>query len=856
MNPEQFTNKVSEALMQAQGIAMEKQNLNVDITHLFLALAQDKQSLLNRLLDSLNINKNLFETELQYLVDAEVTSANLVENMGISAKLNMLIIKADKIMNNMNDSYLSVEHLILAAFEINDKRIKDLFIKFNVNKKQVEKVINNIRNNQNVDSKNPEETMDALNKYGRNLVEDARSGKIDPVIGRDEEIRRVIRILSRKTKNNPILVGEPGVGKTAIVEGLAQRIVRQDVPEGLKKKTIYELDMGSLIAGAKYRGEFEERLKAVLKEIKESEGQIILFIDEIHTLVGAGKTDGAMDAANLLKPMLARGELHCIGATTLAEHRQYIEKDPALERRFQKVMVDEPTMEDSVSILRGLKERFEIHHGVKIHDEAIIAAVKLSKRYITDRYLPDKAIDLIDEACATIRTEIDSMPTELDELTRRIRQLEIEATSLKKETNVKTKERLENIQKELANLKEEEQSMKAKWQNEKEDITKIQKIKEDIEKARRQLENAKNDAQLEDAARLQYGVIPDLEKQLLAADVEEKSNEDRLLTESVSEIEVAQILSNWTGIPVSKLVKKDKEKILNLEDSLKQRVFGQEEAIEKVSDAIIRSRANIQDPNRPIGSFMFLGPTGVGKTEIAKALALELFDSESQMVRIDMSEYMEKHSVSRLVGAPPGYVGFEDGGQLTNAIARKPYSIVLLDEVEKAHKDVFNILLQILDDGIITDSKGKTVDFKNTIIIMTSNLGSEYLLNEKFEEASLKVNELLKGYFKPEFLNRIDEIVMFNPLSEDLVSNIITKFINEVGSRLAEDNIKLSISDHAIKQIIIDGFDPAYGARPLKRYIQKNIETLLAKEIIKDNILPEDNIEVDYQDNKFYINKK
>lgn len=853
MNPELFTNKVNEALMQAQGLAMEKQNLNVDSVHLILALAQDKESLLNRLLDKLDINQGLFEREVQSLVDSEPTSANLVENMGISSKLNMLIIKADKIMKDMQDSYLSVEHLILALFEVNDSRFQKLFAKLNMNKNTVVKAVEEMRNNQHVDSKNPEDTMDALNKYGRNLVEEAKSGKIDPVIGRDEEIRRVIRILSRKTKNNPILVGEPGVGKTAIVEGLAQRIVRQDVPEGLKDKAIYELDMGALIAGAKFRGEFEERLKAVLKEIKESDGQIILFIDEIHTLVGAGKTDGAMDAANLLKPMLARGELHCIGATTLAEHRQYIEKDPALERRFQKVLVDEPTMEDSVSILRGLKERFEIHHGVKIHDEAIIAAVKLSKRYITDRYLPDKAIDLIDEACATIRTEIDSMPAELDELTRRIRQLEIEETSLKKEDNPKTQERLENLRKELADLKEEEQVMKAKWLNEKEDINKVQKIKEELEQAKRQLENAKSEALLEEAARLQYGVIPELEKELLAADVEEISAEDKLVTEAVSEVEVAEVLSNWTGIPVSKLVKKDKEKILSLEANLKQRVFGQDEAIEKVSDAIIRSRANIQDPNRPIGSFMFLGPTGVGKTEIAKSLALELFDSESQMVRIDMSEYMEKHSVSRLVGAPPGYVGFEDGGQLTNAILQKPYSIVLLDEIEKAHKDVFNILLQILDDGMITDSKGRTVDFKNTIIIMTSNLGSEFLLNEDFKAASAKVDELLKGYFKPEFLNRIDEVVMFNPLSEDLVTNIINKFIKEVGTRLAEDDIQLSISQAAINQVIQDGFEPAYGARPLKRYIQKHIETLIAKEIIKDNISQNDQIEVDYQNNEFVI---
>ncbi|MDL2211588.1 ATP-dependent chaperone ClpB [Erysipelotrichaceae bacterium OttesenSCG-928-M19] len=854
MNPDKFTNKVNEALINANTLAIEHKNLNVDTVHIMNAILTDKDSFIYRILDNLNINKDDFRNEMVELLEKETTSSNLVDQLGMSAHLNSLFIDADKIRSKMNDDYLSIEHLFLAFVSQKDSRFKPILNRFNLNRKNVEEAINVIRKNRNVTSKDPEETYDALEKYGRNLVEDARNNKIDPVIGRDEEIRRVIRILSRKTKNNPVLIGEPGVGKTAIVEGLAQRIVRQDVPDGLKDKIIYELDMGALIAGAKYRGEFEERLKAVLAEIKDANGQIILFIDELHTLVGAGATEGAMDASNLLKPMLARGELHCVGATTISEYQKYIEKDAALERRFQKVMVVEPTLEDSVSILRGLKERFEIHHGVKIQDEAIIAAVKLSQRYITDRFLPDKAIDLIDEACATIRTEIDSMPSELDELTRRIRMLEIEETSLKKEKSKKTKERLVNIQKELANLKEEEQVMNARWVNEKSDIAKIQKLKEDLDKAKHDLEQAKSNAQLEEAARLQYGVIPELEKNLKANEVLEMADEDRLLTESVSENEVAQIVSNWTSIPVAKLIKKDREKILSLEDNLKGMVFGQDEAIQKISDAIIRSRAKIQDPNRPIGSFMFLGPTGVGKTEIAKSLAIELFDSKDQIVRIDMSEYMEKHSVSRLVGAPPGYVGYDEGGQLTNAIRRKPYSIILLDEIEKAHKDVFNILLQILDDGQLTDSKGRLVDFKNTIIIMTSNLGSEYILENNDEANKKLVNDLLKSHFRPEFLNRIDEIITFNPLTKDLVANIINKFINEVALRLKEDNITLTISDKAIDKIIENGFDSVYGARPLKRYIQKNIETLIAKEIIKDNILANDKIIIDY-DKDFIITK-
>ncbi|MDR1782290.1 MAG: ATP-dependent chaperone ClpB [Bacilli bacterium] len=854
MNQEMFTNKVNEALLKANNLAIENKNSSIDLVHILYAMLDDNESLANRILDKLNINKISFKQDVKTLLNKQPIVSNVPSQLGITSNVNMALIDAEKIMKKMNDEFLSIEHLFLAFINCKDNNITNIFKAYNINKNNVEKVISDIRKNRNVTSKDPEETYEALVKYGRNLVEEARSNKIDPVIGRDEEIRRVIRILSRKTKNNPVLIGEPGVGKTAIVEGLAQRIVRQDVPEGLKDKIIFELDMGSLIAGAKYRGEFEERLKAVLNEIKESDGQIIMFIDEIHTLVGAGKTDGAMDASNLLKPMLARGELHCIGATTLQEHQQYIEKDPALERRFQKVLVNEPTMEDSVSILRGLKERFEIHHGVKIADEAIIAAVKLSKRYITDRFLPDKAIDIIDEACATIRTEIDSMPSELDELTRKIRQLEIEETSLKKETNKKTKERLANIQKELAEYKQEYDSMYAKWEDEKKDIIAIQKVKEDLEKARHDFEQAKNNGELEEAARLQYGVIPELEKKLSLSELDEYEKGNRLLSEVVNEDEVAQVVSNWTGIPLNKLVKKEREKILGLEDNLKHMVFGQDEAIEKISDAIIRSRAKIQDANRPLGSFMFLGPTGVGKTEIAKSLAQELFDDKSALVRIDMSEYMEKHNVSRLIGAPPGYIGYEEGGQLTNAILRKPYSIVLLDEIEKAHKDVFNVLLQILDDGQITDAKGHVVDFKNTIIIMTSNLGSNILLEDNSIIGINKVNELLKDYFRPEFLNRIDEIITFNPLTKDLIKNVVNKFINEVNLRLQEDNISFELSDKAMNQIIDNGFDAQFGARPLKRYIQKHIETLLAKEIIKENILPNDKIIVDYIDD-FVIKK-
>lgn len=854
MNSEKFTNKLTESLFKARQIAISYKNTSIDTIHLLKALINDKESFVFKILDELNINQNEFKNDVDLLLQKEAILEEIKSELNVSIKLNELLLHAEKIMEKMNDDYISIEHVFLAMIDYKDNRLKNLIDNHNLNYKAVYEIIITLRNHKKVDSKNYENSFDVLLKYGRNLVEDARNNKIDPVIGRDEEIRRVIRILSRKTKNNPVLIGEAGVGKTAIIEGLAQRIVRQDVPEGLKDKIIFELDMGSLIAGASMRGEFEERLKNVLNEVKNSNGQIIMFIDEIHTLVGAGQTNGAMDASNLLKPMLARGELHCIGATTLSEHQKYIEKDPALERRFQKVLINEPTVEDSVSILRGLKERFEIHHGVKIEDEAIISAIKLSKRYITDRFLPDKAIDIIDEACATIRTEIDSMPSELDEITRKIRQIEIEIASLKNDKNIKSLERVDTLKKELANLKDDEKIMYAKWDKEKQEINDIQKIKEELDLARHQLEQAKSNGELEIAAKLQYGDIPILEKKLKENEMNDNKSNDKLLSESVSENEVAQIVSNWTNIPITKLIKKDRDKILNLEDNLKKMVYGQDEAIEKISDAIIRSRAKIQDPNRPLGSFLFLGPTGVGKTEIAKSLALELFDAKNQIVRIDMSEYMEKHNVSRLIGSPPGYIGYEEGGQLTNAILRKPYSIVLLDEIEKAHKDVFNILLQILDDGQITDSKGHLVDFKNTIIIMTSNLGSEILLEENDNNFD-KINQLLKSFFRPEFLNRIDEIITFNPLSEELLINIINKFINEINIRLKDDNIKISLSNNAIDAIIEQGFDIKFGARPLKRYIQRNIETLIAKEIIKENILNNEEIEIDYIKNNFVIKK-
>ena len=784
------------------------------------------------------------------------------DSIYVSQDVNKILADAEITAKKMKDEYVSVEHIMLAIFDNANSNIKNLFKKYGINKNEFLKVLADVRGNVRITNDNPEDTYDVLKKYGQDLTGLAREQKLDPVIGRDSEIRNVIRILSRKTKNNPCLIGEPGVGKTAIAEGLALRIVRGDVPEGLKDCTIFSLDMGSLVAGAKYRGEFEERLKAVLQEVKKSEGRIILFIDEIHTIVGAGKTDGAMDAGNLLKPMLARGELHCIGATTLNEYRQYIEKDQALERRFQPVMVDEPSVEDTISILRGLKERYEVYHGVKISDNALIAAATLSHRYISDRFLPDKAIDLIDEACAMIKTELESMPTELDEVSRKIMQLEIEETALSKEKDEISKQRLADIQKEKAELKTKFDAMKAKWENEKASIGKVQKLREEIEQANAQMEQAERNYDLNKVAELKYGRIPDLQKQLQKEEeIAEKSKEDGLLRHKVTEEEITKIISKWTGIPVSKLMEGEREKILNLDKVLHKRVIGQDEAVEKVSEAIMRSRAGISDPRRPIGSFMFLGPTGVGKTELAKSLAEALFDDEHNMIRIDMSEYMEKYSVSRLIGAPPGYVGYEEGGQLTEAVRRKPYSVVLFDEIEKAHPDVFNILLQVLDDGRITDSQGRTVDFKNTIIILTSNLGSDYILEgiqengEISEEAKQKVNELLKRSFRPEFLNRLDEIVFYKPLRKTEISKILELLIKDIENRLEDKNIKLELSQNAKDYLIDNGYDEVYGARPLKRFVQKKLETLIARKILSQEILPNTTVKIDYENNELYIKK-
>ena len=862
MNMQKFTQKSLEALQNAQQIAIQNQNSQVEQEHLMLALINDENGLIKELLEKMKISKE-FKAQIEKAVKNKpkiISNTNQNESIYVSQDLEEALIEAEKIANNMKDEYVSVEHIMLGIIDKANRELANLLKTFNITKSKFLKVLSEVRGGARVTNDNPEETYDVLKKYGSDLVELARAQKLDPVIGRDEEIRNVIRILSRKTKNNPVLIGEPGVGKTAIAEGLALRIVRGDVPEGLKECTIFSLDMGSLVAGAKYRGEFEERLKAVLQEVKKSEGKIILFIDELHTIVGAGKTDGAMDAGNLLKPMLARGELHCIGATTLNEYRQYIEKDPALERRFQPVMVDEPTVEDTISILRGLKERYEVYHGVKIADSAIIAAATLSHRYISDRFLPDKAIDLIDEACSMIKTEMQSMPTELDEISRKIMQLEIEETALSKEKDELSKKRLDTIKKEKAELKTKFDSMKAKWENEKEAIGKVQKLREEIERVNAEIEQAERNYELNKLAELKYGKLPELQKQLKEEEeLAEKGKESGLLRNKVTEDEITKIISKWTGIPVAKLMEGEKEKILNLDKILHKRVIGQDEAVEKVSEAIMRSRAGIGDPRRPIGSFMFLGPTGVGKTELAKSLADALFDDEHNMVRIDMSEYMEKYSVSRLIGAPPGYVGYEEGGQLTEAVRRKPYSVVLFDEIEKAHPDVFNVLLQVLDDGRVTDSQGRTVDFKNTIIILTSNLGSEYILEgiqengEISEEAKEKVRTLLKQKFRPEFLNRLDEIVFYKPLMKNEISKILDLLIDDLRKRLEDKNIKIEVSESAKNYLIDNGYDEAYGARPLKRFVQKKLETLIARKILSNEIMPNSTVKVDYKNNELCI---
>ena len=859
MNAEKFTQKSVDVIRKAQSIAVMMSNQVIEPVHILAGLVKQDGGLIPQLLKKMNIDTDIFGQEVDRKISAlpKVTGSGRSNEVGITADCDRMLNSAEKIASDMKDEFISVEHIMLALIDCKDRDVSQLMKNFAITKENFLSALMSVRGNTRVTSENPEDTYDVLTKYGQELVDLARRNKLDPVIGRDSEIRNVIRILSRKTKNNPVLIGEPGVGKTAIAEGLALRIVAGDVPDSLKDRKVFSLDMGALVAGAKYRGEFEERLKAVLNEIKNSNGQILLFIDELHTIVGAGKSDGAMDAGNLLKPMLARGELHCIGATTLNEYRQYIEKDPALERRFQPVMVDEPTVEDTISILRGLKERYEVFHGVKINDNALISAAVLSNRYITDRFLPDKAIDLIDEACATIRTEMDSMPTELDEISRKIVQLEIEEAALKKENDNISQEHLADIQKELAELRDKFSGMKAKWENEKSDISAVQKLREEIESVSKDIDKAEREYDLNKAAELKYGKLPQLRKELseLEQKAEKDIGDDRLLRDKVTEDEIAKIVCRWTGIPVSKLMEGEKEKVLGLEGLLHKRVIGQDEAVTKVSEAILRSRAGIQNPDRPIGSFLFLGPTGVGKTELAKALSEILFDDERNMIRIDMSEYMEKFSVSRLIGAPPGYVGYDEGGQLTEAVRRKPYSVVLFDEIEKAHPDVFNILLQVLDDGRITDSQGRTVDFKNTIIILTSNLGSPYILEGIDEngnitdEARGQVETLLKQQFRPEFLNRLDEIIFYKPLAKTEIIKIVDLMLADLQKRLDDKHLRINVSDAAKHYIVEHGYDPNFGARPLRRFIQSRVETIAAKKIIGGNLSAGDVIDIDLDEN-------